>query len=125
MGVTRLVNLQRSKYANLYYLNVGLFFHELNPEERVNLLSCHLRCRVDSLFRESVNDEDFVFWLNGEVRVENRWRKVERLVLGLLIPWFEEHSSLDKVSDLVEKDGFLECFVRQELSDLARLRCHE
>jgi hypothetical protein len=62
-GVTVVVDLQKSNYSSIYYVNVGAWFTELGgPNSSPKEYTCHLRFRADSEIRRRENvDVDHIF----------------------------------------------------------------
>jgi hypothetical protein len=86
-GIIKVVNLQKSNYGDLYYVNVSIFLKELDNDQFPSENECHIRTRMDNSMVDAPKDYDYLFDLeNVKLSVENYQKEIKDCIQQNIIP---------------------------------------
>ena len=109
------INLQKSYYEQLYFLNVGIWLNEINsttiyPKENM----CHIRIRAERLFA-SLPDELYpreLFDLNHPVSME-KINNIELFLTDYFGPVVDQLKSIGSLRKLYHEDFFRYSYIEK------------
>ncbi len=105
--VVCLVELQKERWSELRYVNVGLSFADPLLLAK-SVRTCDVSIRLDRVSTSSRTEVLDVFDLGIPIDDELRRVRVEAVAVGLLIPWCERASTVNGICEMVrERDGSL------------------
>lgn len=90
---SKVINLQKSNWSHLYYINYGYNFKDLQIDD----LAMHIYNRINSM------DENGDNILNFDNNILDRIKKIELLILGTIKILNKYHSKNDLILDLKER----------------------
>lgn len=104
-----LITPQKSQYGQHFFLNLGVFFHELGSKQWPKISDCHLQSRLENVV-DVVNDRLLIdVVLNFEyieISDEARAEKITDLLVRYAIPFLENCSTFAGVRE-ADKKGVL------------------
>ena len=110
------VDLQRSDYGEVYYVNLAVWFKHLGnvvfPKEH----QCHIRTRLTSLTNSDVQRAlDFD---DSSLSETDRTSILKKAMEGYGIPFVEACSTIEGVKDLFREGGLSKSFVHRNIKAL-------
>jgi len=104
--IVQVVNLQKSRWGNQYYLNYALWLLALGETSLPREEMCHVRKRVDDLV---ANEKQFneLLDLENDIPAEERAALLSKMLTSDLVPFIDKSSSIAGLRELFVK-GMLE-----------------
>ncbi len=96
------LDLQRSNFSALYYLNVDIFIQKLFGESYV--IGKKLLRNPGTIFRRQPNDFDAALDLSALMSNPERKEKIEALFKDFLVPFAEKALTLSGLKELAKKN---------------------
>lgn len=93
--IIQLVNLQKSNWGEIFYLNIGLFFNELEDFEKLppKVEKWHLYARYESLLNLSTSQTNKLFSLEGShAEIISNINTINGVMKSNIIPLIEKLS---------------------------------
>lgn len=115
------LNLQKSNWAENFFINLGVYFRMLGPEENPPSHRCHLNCRAERIpqampFLSRALD----FYPPTDVSEEER-RSAIREIAGHALIWLRARSTVDGARLEHQADSHTGCMLHIEARDLLEL----
>ncbi|NLG96704.1 MAG: DUF4304 domain-containing protein [Chloroflexi bacterium] len=114
------INLQKSDWSEMYYINVGFWLKSLENAEFFEIDRCHLQYRVERLFPEK--NDLIITSCSLEESDQKMLDALSRFLEDQLIPFLMECQDEKKLRDLLVlgnlNNGFISGEARQHLSSL-------
>ncbi len=103
--IIKVVDLQKSLYSNLYYVNLSVYFQSIQyatfPKER----ECHLRTRLNSKLVECAEDYDHIFDLEKGYVDDDSYRKtLVDCVEKVMLPQLDLIKTKEGFQQIIEKN---------------------
>ena len=92
--LVQVLNLQRSSWSRLYYVNVGLWLLALGDNDHPKEYQCHVRTRLDGLLADEAHEVGTLLDLENALAEEERAQRLEAVLRVRLIPVLDEVQSL-------------------------------
>jgi hypothetical protein len=90
----QVVNLQRSSWSPLYYLNVGLWLLALGDNDHPKEHQCHVRARLEDLLPGKAPDIECLLDLENTLDELERAQRLEAVLRLHLIPLLDRVQSV-------------------------------
>lgn len=117
-GVVIVINLQKSSYDNIYFVNIGIWINVIGGcNNRPKENACHIKFRADTLLPIMHPDIDFGRMFVGNIE-SNQEREVYNSLSEYMLPLVRSISSLDSVKIMFKQGYFNSALVRKEARDL-------
>ncbi|WED66576.1 DUF4304 domain-containing protein [Synoicihabitans lomoniglobus] len=116
-AVNIFVGLQKSSYANQYFMNVGFELREIGSSEFPEERDCHVRGRASVLFAENKINLDELLNLGQECDA-NRLEHIRQFVTESLKPFFLENRTMDGLRRSYKAGRFSGLMIKKEARDL-------
>lgn len=117
------VNLQKSNYEKLYFLNIGIWLNEIggeniNPKENV----CHIRMRAERLFDsipQNLNPRE-LFDFNNSI-LEEKVKDVKTFLCDYFCPMLIKLTDVDSLKLLYREHLFKYAYIENRTRELLSL----
>jgi len=109
-----MLNLQKSNFENLYYLNIKIFIHEIFGN--IYLKDKNLLKDTGDIFLRQPVEYKNIFDLNSSINDKDRKKKIEDLFIEYIIPLVNSLLTKKGIIEKHQKEGlFLLPNVKKEL----------
>ncbi|WDF76661.1 DUF4304 domain-containing protein [Mucilaginibacter sp. KACC 22773] len=104
--VIKVVNLQKSNYSDLYYVNIGAYFKEIDGKENFpKEQQCHIRTRLNSWIVNSQVDYNYLFDLDTLNITEQEFRlQIKKCVSDNIIPQLEAIDTKERILKIIDRN---------------------
>ena len=99
--VVAVVNLQKSRYSQTYFLNIGFWIRELGENTQPQEHKCHVRSRAGSLWASRSPSPNELLSEDSSISDEDRIEAFRVLVREELLPLMIKGLTKDGLSELV------------------------
>jgi hypothetical protein len=104
--VIAVLNLQRSQYSPLYYVNLAWWLCALGPDQFPSDHKCHVRMRADGDARESWARMAELLDLERDIPEEARASALGTLMRMEVLPFLIDNASVERLKTLATEGGF-------------------
>lgn len=101
--VVQVLNLQKSRFGQQYYLNFGVWLRVLEEAKEPKEEQCHIRIRADEVAREGAGLPRL---LDLDTEVPDRERRICECVSADVLPFAEQCCSIEGLRDLYKAGAF-------------------
>lgn len=98
------LDLQRSNYSNLYYLNIKFYIHKILGNNYTK--SKELLRDIGNVFRRQPTEYNEAFDLDNNLSDDERKIILGQLFTKILVPMVKELESKEKMKNYITKEGF-------------------
>jgi hypothetical protein len=95
--IISVVNLQKSRWGDDFYLNVGVYLKQLGGEERPPESRCHVRCRAETLA--------------GMPKLPDDLKEVDTVIRTIAVPWLDALATPEEVAAFLRSEASHRCLV--------------
>jgi len=102
-NVVQVINIQGSQWSKAVYINLGVFFLEIEQKDKPKEYDCHIRQRLSGI---SPNLERCNELLDLENPIDDaqRFHEIIHLIETVCIPWLENCSSKEGARDYISNE---------------------
>lgn len=120
-GVTVVVNLQKSDFAEKYYVNIAFLIQSLTDETYLPEYKCHIMLRAGWLHAEAPRILEQCFRLdNDDLDAIEQASCVGAFVRDVIMPFCGRLLSLEELMETYLSGGFSRALVRREAVEFFR-----
>jgi hypothetical protein len=102
-NVIQVVNFQGSQWSKTVYVNLGVFFLDIEEQEKPKEYDCHIRQRLPGISPDLKRCNE-LFNLENSLSNEERYSEVVELLETVAIPWLERCSSKEGAKYYLEHE---------------------
>lgn len=114
-----LVDLQKSNYSNLYFINLGFFLLNLGSKDYPKEHECHVRIRAEKLFPVLCPAIDEAFNLDStKLCDQERQGRIEDIFRGYIVPFCETNCVFNNLRDSYFEGRFMGGMVHRRAKEL-------
>lgn len=98
------LNLQKSSWSDLYYINCGVSLLGLDPNPRPPEYKCHIRIRVEPLVDHSLDSglAEILDFEDHSLTPEERRNQLRDLVATTALPWLDSLFTEEQAAALLD-----------------------
>jgi len=102
--VIKVVNLQKSQYSNLYYVNLCVFFKDLEKTDFPKEEHCHIRTRLDNYIIQSDIDYNHLFDLEiKDISYEYYEEELKKCITVNILPQLNIIQNKEGILSIISK----------------------
>jgi|GEM_PF-1813870 len=102
-NVIQVINFQGSQWSKTVYVNLGVFFLEIEEQEKPKEYDCHIRQRLPGI-SSNLKRCNELFDLENSLSNEERYTEVIKLLETAAIPWLERCSTKEGAKYYLEHE---------------------
>lgn len=115
------VNLQRSSWSDLFYINLGVSVLTLNSNPTPKEYDCHIRVRLSSVPGCSSTLDRALDFDELNLDAQHRISAIEAAVRKCALPFFASLDSLEKIKDTLTTKNSLQSYTHGSLKEYLEL----
>jgi Domain of unknown function (DUF4304) len=123
--IIQALNLQKSQYGPLYYINIGLWLQALGPAKFPREQTWHVTIRLDTLLADRAEDYGSILDLRSDLADSERALRLKDLLNSTLLPLLQESSSIDGMRQLKKEGRLKSAAVRGAAASVLDSHDHE
>ena len=103
--IVKVVNLQKSNFSDLYYLNLSIFLKGLGKDQFPKEEHCHIRTRLDNTIVNLAKDYDYLFDMENVKNNKGDFQnEIKDCVQKNILPQLEAIKTKEGVLKVAEKN---------------------
>lgn len=116
LETTLVASLQKSQYANCFYINLGVWLKSLGESAAPKEHQCHIRIRLNAMIGKPA--EDALNLDNTELDEVERQRIIATAIESAAIPFLMACRSIDGIKDQLEDGRLSKAMINKRIREL-------
>lgn len=100
----QVVEVQQSRYGDLAFINLGVYFREFGANVAPAITDCHVRERLNAIVPAPLRESELMNFMN-EVTLEERRQELPVLMRDYGLAWLDENPTLQAAKERMRRTG--------------------